>query len=363
MSSELPTVSIVVSAYQNIGYLPATIESILQQTYDNFEIIIFSDDYHQIYPWFKRSPDCRLRFVLQSNLGLATTLNQGILEARGKYISLIEPGDLWHPSKLQKQIFCLDRYPQVDLIHSPSVSISRHPSALDAEPAIDTNRGKCSSIGDWNLEILAHNQLVFASVMLRRSCFEKVGLFDPELQMTPDWEMWIRLSHHSEFIALAEPLVYCRQLQENWRGSCLKVETDLQITIEKAYALLPEDREKHKHRSYGYASLYLAKHMLQQKNPDPAIAHNYWYQALEHDPLIVFSVEFCQLRWIIFNLYCLQSDRYRHLEQLFQVTSDLLKVFIHAIKEHSQKIVNWMLEEEDSVNFWKNRKVKQQGKD
>jgi len=353
MSLELPTVSIIVSAYQNISYLPAAIDSILQQTYDNFEILVFSGDYHQIYPWFERQPDCRLRFILQSNLGLATTLNQGIVEARGKYISIVKPGDLWHPSKLQKQVFCLDRYNHIDLVHSPSILIARQGQFRKTIK---------QPVAIWEKsEILARNQLALSSVMLRRRCFEIVGLFDPELEIIPDWEMWIRLSHYCQFMAIAEPLIYCRQLQSDKQDRWLMLETDLQTMIEKVYALLSPEQQKH--RSYGYASLFLARHVLEHKNPDPAIAENYWYQALQHDPLIVFSSEFSRLQWIIFSLYFFDSDRYQNLLQLVRSTGDSLKVAVHRLRGYSQKIVDWMLEEEDSINFWKNRKVKRQGKD
>ena len=102
MFLQLPSASIIVSAYQGICYLPATIDSLLRQTAENLEIIIFSDNYREIFPWFEREPDARLRFVLQSDLGQAHTYNQGVLEARGKYIAFVQSGDLWHPSKLQK---------------------------------------------------------------------------------------------------------------------------------------------------------------------------------------------------------------------------------------------------------------------
>ena len=174
--------------------------------------------------------------------------------------------------------------------------------------------------------------------------------------------MWIRLSHHYEFIAIAEPLVYGRQLSEDLRSAWFEVETDLQTTIEKAYALLSGDREYQKHLSYGYASQYLAQRIVQQENADPAIAHNYWYQALQHNSLIVFSPEFCQLRWTIFCLYCQQSDRYTSLTHLVQVSRARAQTLINTCAEYGKNILNWLLEEEDSIDLWKNRKVRTAGK-
>ncbi|MEY2858947.1 MAG: hypothetical protein RLZZ74_3260 [Cyanobacteriota bacterium] len=365
MSLELPKVSIIVWGYQGVKPLPATINSILQQTNDDFEILVFSEHLRQIPAWFKRQSDARLRFILQSNLGLATTLNQGILEARGKYISFINAGDLWHPQKLQQQIFCLDRHPEIGLIHSGSALIDHQ--GHNPGKVIDSRSQNKSFVQTAIVspikkllqpsEILAQNQIHRSSVMLRRSCFEVVGLFNPQLQVIPDWEMWMRLSNHTQFMAIAKPLVYCRQFPEysskhtsdNTPEHWLVLETDLQKTIETVYAELPSELEQHKHRSYSYASLFLAQNILQHKNPDPAIAHNYLYQALEHDPLMFFSLEFCQLRWAIFRLlfllHCQQSDRYRHLLRFIQDGSSRSKAAMLKTREFSQNILNWMLEE------------------
>ncbi|MEN9564920.1 MAG: hypothetical protein RLZZ69_116 [Cyanobacteriota bacterium] len=354
MSLELPTVSIIIFAYEGISYLPATIDSLLQQTNGDFEILVFSDRYHQIDCWSREKSDRRLRFILHSNLGLATILNQGVLEAQGKYISFVNAGDLWHPSKLQRQLFYLDRDPEVGLIYSCLMLID-HQSQDTGKIASSLVRHQSlrrttivSQLKDLLQppEILAQNQINLASVMLRRSCFEMVGLFNPKLQVIPDWEMWIRLSNHYQFIAIAEPLVYCRQFPERNRNY-LTLELDLQAIIETAYAKMSPELEQQKYRSYGFASLFLAQNTLQTKNPDPAIARNYWYQTLIHNPLIIFSPQFCQLRWAIFRLDCRQyyqqSDRYRHLRQLIADAKSRLKIAMPQT-QRSPNIFNWMLE-------------------
>jgi cellulose synthase/poly-beta-1,6-N-acetylglucosamine synthase-like glycosyltransferase len=364
MSFKIPTVSIVIFAYEGISYLPATIDSILQQTERDFESLIFSDDYRQLDSWLKRQPDNRLRFILQNNLGLAATLNQGVLEAQGKYIAFIRAGDLWHPRKLQQQLFCLDRYPEIGLIHSGFLSLDYR--GQDTGKVVSSF--SLSQLSQFfcrtkivspivNLlqrsEILAQNQLNLSSVMLRRSCFEMVGLFNPKLQIIPDWEMWIRLSNHYQFMAIAKPLVYSRQLPEH-KQNWLTLETDLQTTIETAYANLFPELEQQKYRSYGFASLFLAQNALQAKNSDPAIARNYWYQVLVHNPLAISSPEFCLLRWAIFRLHCQrhyrQSDLYCQFLQLMQNARSRFKITIPQTREHSQNIFNWMLESEDSSN-------------
>jgi glycosyltransferase involved in cell wall biosynthesis len=334
MTLKSPTVSIIIWGYsRGTNYLPATIKSILQQTYEEFEVLVVQDSYPQILSWFELQVDPRLRFFSVNDSSLAHVLNQGIFAARGQYIAFMLTGDLWHPCKLQEQISCLAKNPEISLIHSASMLIGHQGQDL----------GKIFSPIHKGLrppEILAQNQISLSSVMLRRSCFELVGLFDPQLQTIPDWDLWIRLSNYGLFLAIAKPLIYCRQIFEATADNCLTLETDLHTTIETAYANLPSERLQQKHRSYGYASLFLAQKVLQQKNPDPAIVYNYWYQALEQDPYLLFSLKFCQLRWSVWRLhwrlFLQQSDRYQRLQQFIQNRDNRGKVALHKIKEISQ---------------------------
>ena len=362
MSSESPTVSIIISAYEGIGYLPATIDSILQQTCSDFEVLVFTNDCRQIRSWFRRQPDCRLRFILQS-LSLATAFNRGIFEAKGKYIAFIQPGDLWHTHKLAKQITALDLHPEIGLVHSYSISID-----LQGHLTSKLVKQGCpnTALASKDLfsrsEILAQNQLSLSTVMLRRQCFEIVGLFDPSLTVIPDWEMWIRLSLYYHFMAVDEPLVYFRQYPTGFRHDCSKLEPDLQTAIEKVYACLPLERSPQKHLSYGYASLFLAEQTLYHKHPNPAVARNYLYQALQHDFLLALTPKFCRLRWSLFTL-SYRHERCRHLLVLTQTVINQLQFSINKAGERCQNIIDWILGEQDSIIFWKNRKVKREGKD
>lgn len=334
MSLESPTVSIIIWGYhQETNYLPPTIKSILQQTYEDFELLLVQDSYPQIRSWFKSQIDPRLRFFSADNLSLAPVLNQGISAARGQYVSFMIAGDLWHPKKLQQQVLYLASNSDVSLIHSAFLSIGHQGQDI----------GKIVSPIKEELrppEILAPTHINLSSVMVRRSCFQMVGLFNPQLQTVPDWDLWIRLSNHGQFMAIAEPLVYCRQIREASPKYWLTLETDLHSIIETAYANLPLERSQQKYLSYGYASLFLAQNVLGHKNPDPAIAQNYCYQALEHDPSLLFSLEFCQLRWAIWHLhwrlFLQQSDRYHRLRQLIREVESRGKAVLHKNKELSQ---------------------------
>lgn len=357
MLLELPAVSIIVYAYGGIKYLPATINSILQQTYTNFEVLVFDRGHSLTASWFERR-DLRLKFFSSINQGISETFNQGILAAKGKYITFINAGDLWHPTKLQKQIFCLDQNPELGLTYSWVM------------PIIDQNKSQEKIIKyqhsvKTKFQTESQNKAWLLSVMVRRSCFNGVGLFDLQLEAIPGWDLWLRLSHRYQFREISETLVYWRKdkssLTKNWRI----LEKDLQIIIEKAdlnYA--PEQLQlKLKYQRYADASLFLADLVLNNQQPDISIAHNYCQQALQHYPLIGLSPRFMKVGLTITLLRCLKSDLYISILPLVQMVSSLLKETTSVVKEYTQDLLDWMLKEEDIIFFGKNSNVEGQGED
>ncbi len=126
MSINSPKVSVVISACHQIQHLSQTINSVLQQTYADFEILLFSNCCLSELKSLDLPPDKRLKLVFSGNLHTFEIFNLGITEAQGKYITFIRIQDLWHPDKLNKQVFCLDHYPNVSLVHSWAVLINHH---------------------------------------------------------------------------------------------------------------------------------------------------------------------------------------------------------------------------------------------
>lgn len=311
MSLPSPTVSIVLTA-DATSDLPVTIDSILQQTYADWEIVVFSPNLERAIPWLRQKDNPRLKLTVQKNVGTAQTFNQGILKAKGKYICFVKAGDLWHSDKLRQQISYLDRDLKIGLVDSWTTLFDRFDRSISK---ISTNK-----YSGWvELEVLQRNRIILSSVIVRRSCFDRVGLFDPRLSV-PDWDLWIRLSRHYQFMTIAEPLTYCQE-EVDRRGV---LETDLHFTIEKAYANLPADLERLKNLSYSYASLDLARSVLKDRHPDLAIALNYCHQTLQHYPLMGLSAEFLKVRLTIMAWHYLQGDRYKRLLRLMQTAKQLI---------------------------------------
>lgn len=347
-----PTVSIIVYAYTESGYLSATIDSILRQTFPNWEILIFDRNCNRVNRWLKLDRDSRFHFIWQKNAGIPQTFNQGVLRAKGKYICLLKAGDLWHPDKLCQQTSCLDRYPETGLVGSWSVLIDRFGRFGTIQ--------KCNYLGWVEPEILKRNQLTLASVMLRRSCFERVGLLDSQLSASPDWDFWIRLSHYYQFMVIPQILNCHRQPDRNQQNWTI-IETDLHITLEKAYAKTPAESLGFKFRSYAHASLYLARYILQQEG-DLAIALNYCHQSREHYPPIGLTREYWRIRLKIAVLYCFQPAPNEYVLSFIQTLGTRLTKTIDRLQEYRLVLGNGITRE-IVILLGKQRRAKRQRKE
>ena len=291
---------------------------------------------------------------------MAQTCNQGIVAAKGEYVCFVNAGDLWHPDKLQKQIFCLDHYHNVGITYVDAFEEQSKYVCLAEEESL---RQISSQYCFERVERSVYSRICLSSVMIRHRCFEVVGLFDPQIELVPDWDLWLRLSHYYPSVAIAQPLVYCRHHLARITENFAILETDLQTIIEKAYRQSNYDLRSSKSLSYALASLFLAATVLQRKKPDLAIANNYCSQALEHHPSVGLSAEFFRLRCIILASYCFKGDRHRNLWRLVEASQNQLENIVAKVGKYAQKFIHWMLEEEESFTVWRSGKVDPQGKD
>ena len=357
MSIKSPAVSVIILANGENSHLLETIASLRQQAFIDIEVLICHSDNStglnmqcksQQYESIK---DNRFRLLIEENLNIVETLNLGIQEAKGKYIAFLKAGDLWHSDKLSKQVSSLEGCLDIGLIHSWSTIIDDKNQSL-GKTLKNQLHGRVES------EILERNQINFSSVIVRRDCLDAVGLFDPDLNTGADWDMWIRFSRSYNFMAIAETLVYQRQLKNQDQDSWLNVEKDFQGTIEKAYQDVPDQLLYLKPRSYGYASLSLARQVLQHKNFDPEIAYHYCRQALEHFPRISLSPEFIQLSAAVITLHYLKSDRYLYPLSSMQAIRTRSRVLIHRFKTSIGFALDWILEEEEKEQETKKEETK-----
>ena len=307
----MPTVSVIVPTYNTLAYLPEAIDSILNQTFEDFEILLVNDGSTDgTEQWAKTLDDSRVHYIYQQNQGLSAARNTGIRLAQGKYIAFLDADDSWDATKLAKQVAYLIAYPQVGMVHA-------WVSFMDAE-GVSTGRIWKTQAQGWVLPQLLHrNDVAVLSVLVRRECFEQIGEFDTQLKSLEDWEIWLRLAAKYPIGILQEPLAQYRQLPGSMSRNCKVMEESFNKVIEKHFALAPENLQWIRDRSYGAAYQCLAWKAIQVTHPDLDLARSYYKLALRHDPGISRTSDGLKLLLSIQMQRLLTPERYNRLLMKF----------------------------------------------
>ncbi|MEO1124749.1 MAG: glycosyltransferase [Cyanobacteria bacterium J06635_15] len=288
----MPRVSVVIPAYNALPYLPKTIDGVLQQTFQDYEILVVDDGSTDgTAEWLAQHNDPKLRVLSQPNQGCSTARNLGIAQATGDYIAFLDADDLWHPTKLEKQVRCLDGNPQVALVNTGITNIDQQGNPLKGDYLPN------EADSNWP-NILLENPIHCGSVpLVRRSCFEQLGDFDTHLKSAEDWDMWIRIAANFQIAALAEHLVYYR-IHPGSKSHRLQFHLDSRIAvIEKAFSTVPDALLPLKSVALGRAYLSVAWKPLINDDYDTAMALR--HQAGQHDLTLRSTQNYRRLGWIV----------------------------------------------------------------
>lgn len=208
MALKNPTVTVIIPTYNRAHVLIRSIRSVLDQTYQNFELIIVDDgSTDNTGEIVKRFVNDRLRYIRrnQSSGSPAAPTNIGIKAARGEYIAVQDSDDEWLPGKLEKQMQVFNNASaKVGIVYTDMWKVSeagnkeyRHSPRIMPEDGIIYKEAlgyRVRNIGTVTL-------------MIRKQCFDKAGLFDEKLPMYIDTELLIRMSRYYYFYHIEEPLV------------------------------------------------------------------------------------------------------------------------------------------------------------
>lgn len=215
-----PTVSILMPVYKTAPYLREAMDSILSQTFTDFELIVLNDcspdDAEEILDTYS---DSRIvRYKGERNVGLSNILNVGIGLARGKYIARMDSDDLSFPERLQIQVDYLESHLDIDL-----VSVGMQLFGAKNEVWIrESNPDKVK------INALFHSPILHASSMWRRERFDENGLrFRQEMVPSEDYDLWTRA------LVKGLQLVNLRQVLYKYRIHPAQATTRTDLTAEK----------------------------------------------------------------------------------------------------------------------------------
>ncbi|MGB3760140.1 MAG: glycosyltransferase family 2 protein [Rivularia sp. (in: cyanobacteria)] len=309
----MPKISVIIPAYNAMNYLPDTLDNILKQTYNDFEIIIVNDgSSDSIEQWFSQIQDRRIKLISQENQGAGLARNTGIINAKGEYLAFLDADDIWESTKLEKQVRILEENPEVGLVYTWVEYIS--------ETGQSTGRiVKHQAEGNLWEKLIKCNLVECGSVaMVRRSCFDDVGLFDRNLSsFVEDWDMWLRIASRFPFKVANEVLVYYRQHPNGGSKNWQSMEENYNIVIEKAFSSVPSELEHLKNKSYTSAYLCLAWKPLQSSIQDYKKAIYFRSLAIKYYPQICLSKEFCRLSLAIEIQRWFGNEGYQKFLKLF----------------------------------------------
>lgn len=206
----LPLVSVIIPAYNAEKFIAATLEAVLRQTYKNIEVIVIDDGSKDrtanIVQEFALK-DSRVILIKQPNMGVSASRNLAIKTSKGEYIAPVDADDIWYPEKLEKQVQCmLQSNSSVGLVYTWSVHIDED-GLLTGTYHARTHEGKV--LATMFKEELIGN----ASVpLIRRSCLDTVGLYNTELRVLEDFDLYLRIAERYEFRVVPEFLMAYRQV-------------------------------------------------------------------------------------------------------------------------------------------------------
>lgn len=199
-------VSIIIPTYNRADVLDTSIQSILQQSYTDFELLIVDDGSTDNTDIVVGSiHDDRIRYLeMPENKGVAAARNEGIRQAKYDYIAFQDSDDYWKQDKLEKQMTFLTQRPEIGLLYCPYECRKADGSTILVP---DRNIPSEEKQGNIYRYMLLRNTIGTPSVLLRRQCLEKSGLFCESLSCLEDWELFLRIAKDHEIAFQEEPMV------------------------------------------------------------------------------------------------------------------------------------------------------------
>jgi glycosyltransferase involved in cell wall biosynthesis len=210
----MPTVSILLTCFNHIRYLPDAVAGIKSQTFTDYEIIAIDDGSTDgSREWLTANLSEAQLIFNEKNLGTYASLNVALAAATGDYIAILNDDDLWAPEKLQKQLDLFGTHPEVGLVHTDGHFVDGEGQRMQGSPlGFEFPR---TETGHILTSLLYQNKIIASAVLVKRECFDKVGVFNPEYFGSGDWEMWLRIAEHYQIGFVAEPLTFYRVHGEN----------------------------------------------------------------------------------------------------------------------------------------------------
>ncbi len=282
----MPTISVIIPAYNATRTILETLHSVQQQTILDFEIIVINDgSTDDLLAQLKSVNDPRLTVFSYENGGLSVARNRGLTHATGEFIAFLDADDLWTPDKLELQLAALQTHPEAGVAYSWTYYMDNLGQSFHVDKTVTPS-------GNVYADLLVCNFLAHGSnPLIRRTAIDSVGEFDTSLLSAEDWDYWLRLAATWEFVLVPKAQIFYRQSSSSMSSKVDVMERSQLQVIEQAFERAPAELQPLKKQSlakiYQYSvQLYITRTL------DPEGIRQAWQKlqtAIRFYPPIVFQ--------------------------------------------------------------------------
>jgi len=245
-SKREPLVSVITPAWNAAQYIQPTMDSLLKQSYSNWEWLIVDDgSTDNTREIIARQSDSRIRLIQNKHTGLpAAGRNVGLANAKGDFVAFLDSDDLWLPEKIEQQIALFEKEPDVGLVFSPYAVWND--GETSPHRILPDDIAHLPNPGNYFALLCLKNRIGNSTVVVRRSLLLEHGNLDedPAVRGSEDYELWLRLSRFTRFAFVPVPLIWYRvhanSVSSNETRNC---RTSMRV-IEKILARYPEDGQR-----------------------------------------------------------------------------------------------------------------------
>ena len=227
-NTKTPLVSIIIPAYNAAQYVVEAVESALAQTYKNCEVVVVddgsTDNTRSILAPYVESG--RIKYVYQPNAGLSAARNMGIKSSKGEYVALLDADDVFLPEKIERQVAYLESHPECDICYCDLYHF------WDSEPKklLKLNYDYYSG-NDVLPNIIKRNFVAPLTMVVRRSVFDRFGLYDEKFRRSEDLEFLVRILARGARICFLDEILAKLRLRREGNLQSFKSQPEVKRTI------------------------------------------------------------------------------------------------------------------------------------
>lgn len=197
----MPSVSVVIAVYNGGRYLREALESVFAQRYDDYEVVCVDDGSTDSSAEVLRNYGHRVTVISQSNAGQGAARNAGARRASGQYLAFLDQDDRWYPQKLEREVVALEASPDAVVAYSNSDRMDDEGRLMEVGTTVAE---RASALASPLGRLIGEGLVLPSSMLVRRTVFERIGGFDPELAGFEDFDVCARLRQQGRFLFIEE---------------------------------------------------------------------------------------------------------------------------------------------------------------